>query len=144
MGSGTSFIHKDYLIGTETDNINGYIWCLEKAPENRVEKRYSYAYFQTGPTYGGFTLPQDIGQDAVGNIFVLDDDSGTPTLRKYTNAGSSAGDFDVSDDLSTVNPLRVEGNVRNFGGSEDLIIVLHGNGTDGYFLSIFDVAIELT
>lgn len=144
MGSGTSFIHKDYLIGTETDNINGYIWCLEKAPENRVEKRYAYAYFQTGPTYGGFTLPQDIGQDAVGNIFVLDDDSGTPTLRKYTNAGSSAGDFDVSDDLSTVNPLRVEGNVRNFGGSEDLIIVLHGNGTDGYFLSIFDVAIELT
>ena len=143
-GTGISNIHHDYLVGCEADT-NSYVYCLEKAPEYRVERRSNYFSTQNGPWWGGFgdtspnfNDPRDITRDTGNTIYVLDElSTGDPAIKKFSSTGTTQGTYGDTTNISST-PLRIEGTERLFGGSGDnLMFVLHGNTTDGYFLSVF-------
>ncbi|MCK4719515.1 hypothetical protein KAU08_02580 [bacterium] len=143
-GTGISNIHHDYLVGAEADT-SGYVYCIEKAPEYRVERRSYYFNTQNGPYWGGFgdtspnfNDPRDITRDTGNTIYVLDElSTGDPAIKKFSSTGSTQGTFGDTTNISST-PLRIEGTERLFDGSGDnLMFILHGNTTDGYFMSVF-------
>lgn len=151
-GLGTDYINHNYLVGTEVDS-NGYVYCVEKGPEYRVERKNYQLKLQDGPYWGGFgntspnfNDPRDITRDSnpSNTIYVLDElSNGNPAIKKFTWDGTPSGTFGDTDTISST-PLRIEGSQRTFPTtSENLMFILHGNSTDGYFVSIFTPA-ELT
>ncbi|MEA1909553.1 MAG: PKD domain-containing protein, partial [Patescibacteria group bacterium] len=153
-GLGPDYIRHEYLVGTEVDS-NGYVYCLENGPgtDRSVERRTYRLGSQNGPYWGGwgddsgfgdtspkFNDPKDITRDddSTNTIYVLDElSTGDPAIKKFTWEGTPEGTFGDTTTISST-PLRIEGSQRTFPETnENLMFVLHGNATDGYFISIF-------
>ncbi len=145
-GTGYYNINHNYMRGTEADP-NGYVYVVEDSPEYRVERRHYYMYSWSSYYWGGFgddspnfNDPRDITRDdsTSATLYVLDElSTGEPAIKKFTYNGTPQGTFGDSTSISG-DPLRIEGSQRLFQGSSDnLMFVLHGDSTDGYFLSIF-------
>ena len=146
---GITKAHQEYVqaidSGTEGDNY----WYLE-APDY-----YCAAFIQTGsgywrnPVYNNSYFGTgteetddtcwtadvcDLGHDADGRFHVLDkidDEAVIKVFSGSSSGGTAHGSYgDEYSILST--PLRLDGS--DFDGN---MIVLHGNPTDGYFISVF-------
>jgi hypothetical protein len=112
-----------------------------------VERRAPRLEVRNGPYWGGagdtspnFNDPRDITRDnsLPDTIYVLDElSTGGSAIKKFTWDGSPLGTFGDGTSISST-PLRIEGSQRIFPATgENLMFVLHGNITDGFFISIF-------
>lgn len=143
-GSGYSNIHHNYLRGLEPDS-SSYVFCFEGSPEYRVERRRYRLYSYAGPYWGGhgdtspnFNEPKDICMDSSNMLYCLDElSTGDPAIKKFNTSGTPQGTYGDTTTISS-DPLRIESSRRLWGGSGAcMVVVLHGNGTDGYMISIF-------
>jgi len=69
---------------------------------------------------------------------VLDElSTGDPAIKKFSSTGTVEGTFGDTTSIA-YEPLRIEGSQRLWDGTGDnLMFVLHGNSTDGFYVSIF-------
>jgi hypothetical protein len=153
--TGPSQIYRLYLVACETAKDSSNIWFLEDDADYYASKweayyppstygslTYANEYFGTGyqtESDDGWYDAKDITRDVNDRYYVLDqmsDGSGRVKAFSTGNPGSPLGAFDVPGEYSST-PLRIEGTDFDHPGFGTYIFVLHGNATDGYFLSIF-------
>jgi len=143
--TGYDKLYWQYIKAVETEKTGINIWFLENtdfyasrwtiSDSNLV---YGSAYFGTGSATdsdNGWNDGRDITRDNQNRFFVLDKlSTGGPRIKMWSVSGNtttSEGGFGDSTSISG-NPLRIEGG--DFSGR---IFVLHGDTTNGFFLSIF-------
>jgi len=133
--TGSTRLHLDYVMGAEMASSSGGSYCyyVEGAPENRVEGYICYSLSSNGISWASGNNPLDISRDNTNYYYVLGTNASTsdPEIRKFNATGTSFGTFGDTSSISS-DPLRIEG-----GDYDGNVFVLHGNSTDGYFVSIF-------
>ncbi len=148
---GMDILYYDYVVGAESDQVGDFIWFLENTDFYATRWSLSppvgnsvgtFAYdginFGTGVQTDdddGWNDSKDLCRDDQNKYFVLDElSTGDPRIKTWSFDGSvatSLGGFGDSTSISGP-PLRIEGS--DYSG---LVFVIHGDSTDGWFLSIF-------
>ena len=144
-----------YVAGTEVDKDDIRFWTLEKTPDYYAARWelgpsgyndngiiYNNAYFGTGSqTAGdsGFYSPKDLTRDSLNHYIVLDElADGTARLKGFSvtsSPGTSIGGLSLDEIIGK--GLRVECGDYVDPTYGNYLIVLHGDDTDGYFMSVF-------
>jgi hypothetical protein len=148
-GMGPNMVIGDYVRGAESSGVATF-WQLEGSPDFYCSEfiqdtffyyHYNNKYFGTGSqteSDNGWNDPKDLTMDSRGNLYVLDQmNDGTGRVKGFTGSasgGTSLGHFDVPNQMSAT-PRRIEGSGVT-GAYGNLIFILHGDASNGYFLSV--------
>jgi hypothetical protein len=143
--TGQNKLYWQYIKAVETDQTGKNVWFVENTDcyasrwsANNSILTYDNAAFGTGSPGDAddtWSNAQDITRDNQNRYFVLDKlTNGSARIKMWTVSGNTTTSEGGFGDTTTISgtPLRIEGG--DFNGR---IYVLHGNATNGYFLSIF-------
>ncbi|MCX6646434.1 MAG: hypothetical protein NTY09_08770 [bacterium] len=146
---GINVAHQEFVQAIDAGIEGSNYWYLE-APDYycaafrqtgsgyRRDPVYNNSYFGTGTEETGDTCWTadvcDLAHDADGRFHVLDKVDGEAVIKVFSGSATGGTAHGSYGDATTIKstPLRMDGS--DFDGN---MIVLHGNPTDGYFISLF-------
>jgi hypothetical protein len=142
-----------WVKGAEVDADDETFWALEgptdyycarwylNAVAGDTQIFYDNAYFGTGAqtdSDSGFYNPKDLTRDSNGNMMALDILSdGTPRIKAWDVSGTpvSLGGLDLTEIIGP--PIKFDCSDFEHPQYGNLLCIIHGDDTDGYFLSIY-------
>jgi hypothetical protein len=152
--AGCNKIVGGWVAGAEVDGDETHFWALERSPDYHCARWelgtsglvdngiiYDNACFGTGlqtENDDGFYDPKDLTRDAQNRLMVLDNPPSGPRVKGWSVSGdttTSLGGVDLTEIIGP--PLRFDCDDFVNDNDENPIFVLHGDDTDGYFLSIY-------
>jgi hypothetical protein len=146
--TGYDQLYEGYIKAMEGETSKA-IWALEGSPDYYCARwdlpylEYDDAHFGIGSATSddnGWNDPKDLTR-GLGNIFYVLDrlSSNQGRVKAWDVDGdttTSLGGFGDSSTISST-PLKIDGSYYVNGDGDNLLFVLHGTPTAGYFLSIF-------
>ena len=155
--SGINRLWPGWVRGIQIDSSGSGIWCLEYneladedsycarfqiAPGTYGTINYDNAYFGTGTgtdADNGFYDPRDMARDDDNLMIVLDElSSGDYRLKAFdvsSSPGTSAGAMDITGLTGPLNKMDSGDWLDPTDGN--MLFILHGDDTEGFYLSIF-------
>jgi len=147
--TGYNRLFHEYVQGMDSDYTTSSFWALE-APDyycgafvrypisSWYRLTYNNSYFGTGTEEEGDTCWTadvcDLARTPDSRFHVLDNVNDTPVIKVFSGSssgGQSHGHYGDTTSISST-PEKLDGS-----DSDSNIVVLHGNSTDGYFISVF-------